>query len=133
MLITAIIAYSRVLVQSVCIQVPNMHHVYLVSVVICIIFAPYASSWDLLDKIRQEQIKQHDLQNALNYQNVQLPVTKPPDTYISPKVASKIFAVIITVIAKCVYLIIKCRKIICCCCCGADHNEDNEGNTTFDV
>lgn len=71
-----------------------MHHVHLVSVVICIIFAPYASSWDLLDKIRQEQIKQHDLQNALNYQNVQLPVTKPPDTYISPKVASKIFAVI---------------------------------------
>lgn len=137
--ITAIKAYSRLLVWSVCIQVPNMHHVYLVSVVICIIFAPYASSWDLLDKIRQDQINkakynfQHtaDIMKSIN--SIRPTVTYPAAEYVSPKVASKIFVGIIVVIAKCVYFIIRCRKKICCCCCGTDHNEDNEENTTFDV
>lgn len=133
--IIAIIAYSRLLVWSVCIQVPNMHHVYLVSVVICIIFMPYASSWDLLDKIRQDQIKRYDSQNDImkRINSRQITVTNPPAAYNSTNISGKVCAAIIILIAKCVYFIIRCSKKTCCCCCGTDHNEDNEGNTTFDV
>lgn len=65
--------------------------------------------------------------------SIQLTVTNPPPVSNSTKVSGKIFAGIILLIAKCVFFVIKCAKKICCCCCGTNHNEDNEGNTTFDV
>lgn len=131
--ITMIMAYSRLLVWSVCIQVSNMHHVYLVSLVICIILAPYVSSLNLLPKTGPYAIEQSNLQNVINNIKSEQTDTKLLAPSVSRVIAKVpyVIAIIIAMIAKCVHLVTK--RTICCCCCETNHNEDDEENTTFDA
>lgn len=103
-----------------------MHHVYLVSIVICIIFVQCASSLYSFPKTGPYEAKQSE--NA--YDNTGSIDLRPRVVIVAYKIAKVIGAVILGIIT----LILKCLfKRICCYCCGMNHNEGNEENTTLDV